>query len=279
MALTSASSVSGSRATAMNSSSSVCLAVLAAAASRGSPSSRILPVRQEQHAVAHLLHLVHVVRGPQHAARSRPANSRIRARMSRAVAGSSDAVGSSSSSRLRPVEHRLGQADARLLAGGQHAALACRGSAPDRTAPAAPRCARRRSAHAVDQAEDAQVLLRRSGCRAAARRRRRNSCAPAPRGAGCAMSTPSMRIVPGGRLEHAEDHVDGRGLAGAVRPQQPDDLAMRHVKLTSSTALTPAYCLHRSVTCRAGTGNGSVRRPGRDIRHYTRATQADRNDS
>ena len=34
--------------------------------------------------------------------------------------------------------------------------------------------------------------------------------------------------APGARLQHAEDHVDGGGLAGAVGAQQPDDLVAAH---------------------------------------------------
>ena len=53
---------------------------------------------EEQHAVADLRDLVHVVGGPQHR-RAGGAKPRITARMSRAMAGSSEAVGSSSSRR------------------------------------------------------------------------------------------------------------------------------------------------------------------------------------
>jgi len=63
------SSVRGCCATVMNSSSNVALPLLARQRFRIAL-EQDLPVRDEQHPVAHVLDLVHVVRGPQHAARA-----------------------------------------------------------------------------------------------------------------------------------------------------------------------------------------------------------------
>ena len=44
----------------------------------------------------------------------------------------------------------------------------------------------------------------------------------------------------------AGEHVDRRGLAGAVRPDQSDQLAMLHGKIRSCTATMPPKRLVRS---------------------------------
>ena len=89
--------MSGSRATVMKSSSSVALPCSAGQGLRIALEQNAA-VRKKQHAVADLLDFVHIVRGPEHAACAARAKRRIRPRMSCAVAGSSEAVGSSSSS-------------------------------------------------------------------------------------------------------------------------------------------------------------------------------------
>ena len=155
---------------------------------------------------------------------ARPAADLVR--MSRAVAGSSEAVGSSSSSSVRFVEHGLGQAHARLFAGRENAA------------PRVPKAReiellqqrfdpRPRGADAVDHSEDPQVLRDRQVARAAARRPRRSWCAPAPARRSARKVQPLDVNGSGRRLEHAEDHVDGRGLAGAVGAEQAHDLVAR----------------------------------------------------
>ena len=107
----------------MNSSSSESLAVLARQRLRIAL-EQDLAARQEQHAVADLLDFVHVVRGPEDAARRRlSAKARMRgadvARRRRIERGG----GLVEQQQRGLVEHRLGERHARLLAGREHAAL------------------------------------------------------------------------------------------------------------------------------------------------------------
>src|SRR5689334_16767310 len=89
---------------------------------------------------------------------SRAAKARMRARMSRAVAGSSEAVGSSRRSQHGVGEERLRQRGARLLAGGEHAA-ARPAQAGEVELPEHRLDARVEAAHAVERPEEAEVLL------------------------------------------------------------------------------------------------------------------------
>ena len=222
-------SASGSRATVMNSSSSVSLPC-----SRGQ-GLRVAfeqdpAVREEQHAVADLLDLVHVVRGPQHAAACPAPRTR----------GSSRGCRAPSRDRARPSARRAAAAAARLSIALARPTRVC---SPDESTPhfvsrKRPRSncsssASMRSAsrlHAVEQAEDAQVL--RDGQVAGQRRVHGGEVRPLER-----RGERSPREVhafdadrAGARLEHAEDHVDGRRLARAVRPEQPDDLVPAHLE-------------------------------------------------
>src|SRR5690606_12292978 len=116
--------VSGSRATVMNKSSSVDFPS-AAGKVLGSPCSRIFPRERNstrQHPVADLLHLIHIVRGPEHgtavavgeaadAGADLPCRGRIQ--------GSGRLI---QQQQVRAVEHGLGQCDPGLLARREHAA-------------------------------------------------------------------------------------------------------------------------------------------------------------
>ena len=86
-------------------------------------------VRQEQHPVADGLHLVHVVARPQHAAVAvvdevRDAGADV-ARVRRVDRGGRLVE----QQQPRAVEHGLGEREPGLLAGRQHARLACAGNA------------------------------------------------------------------------------------------------------------------------------------------------------
>ena len=113
---------------------------------RGSPSSRMRAVREEQHAVADVLDLVHVVRRPEDAAvaalrRCRgsrgegPARSPDRARRSARRAAAASARSAS--------PWRATRASARRTRARR---IWCRESAGDRSGRASPRCARARRA-------------------------------------------------------------------------------------------------------------------------------------
>ena len=87
----------------------------------------------------------------------------------------------------------------------------------------APRCAAPAAARRRDGHRRAGSRPRSAGA-AARRRATRNSSGRARRSGRCAMSWPSTRMRPGGRDQQAEQHGDGRGLAGAVAAEQPDGL-------------------------------------------------------
>ena len=56
-------------------------------------------------------------------------------------------------------------------------------------------------------------------------------------GAVRAISSPSIRIAPRSRLQDAQNHVDGRGLACSVRAQEPDDFIAPTSNEMPSTAI------------------------------------------
>ena len=172
-----------------------------------------------------------------------------------AADGSSEAVGSSSNSNCGRLSERLRERGARLLARGQQSAL---GVAQTHEIELLEQLidagAQRRDA--VQQAEEPQVLAHRQ--------------IPGERGIdggevrALERSRPILRDVDvvdrdaaAGGLEHAEDHVDGRRLARAVRSEEPDDLAggdgERHPVERSEGAVALAkvdtsagQCVHRA---------------------------------
>ena len=248
-------------------------------------------MREEQHAVAHLLDLDHVVRGPQHAAA--PPGRRTRGSWRgcpRARGGIERGGRLVEQQQVRLVEHRLGQTDARLLAGGEHAAL---GVAKPFEVELLEHLvdALREFLHAVEQAEEAQILVH--GQIAGQRRVDGGEVRPLQ----------SLAAVPGDvqaldldrsrrRLENAEDHVDGRGLARPVGSQQPDDLVAAdlerdavhgHGRTVASCTDSPAkaplspraphgprfFSYHAQMIGQAvgsdNSGFASVRRPSRPV--------------
>ena len=258
---------SASCATATNRSSR-----LAAPCSRGrvfgSPSSRILPrdrnsTRSQTASTSYMLWLVHST--PQWPLSTKSA---MPARMSRAVDGSIEAVGSSSSSSRGPVQHRLGEAEPGLLAGGQHARLGACGTRQivgleQRLDPLV------EAFDAVDHAEHPQVLLDRQ---VAGQRRVDGGeigALPAP---GCGPREVDALDLdpPRRRREHAEDHVDGGGLARRRSgPSSPTISPGATWNETPSTAFSvPKDFASRSTARTGGGGEGIGRRikPGRSVK-------------
>src|SRR5512135_2501391 len=116
------------------------------------------PARQEQHPVAHLLNLDHVVRGPQHTypvAARELAN--LRADLAR-LRGIERGGGLVEQQQVWTVEHRLGQRRARLLPGGEDAALHV-AECPELELIEQRLDTRRAVLDVVDQGEEAQVLV------------------------------------------------------------------------------------------------------------------------
>ena len=161
----------------------------------GSPSSTILPcernsTRSQTASTSYMLWLVHST--PQCPLST---NSAIPARMSRAVDGIDRGGRLVEQQQARAVQHRLGEAEPRLLARRQHArlGLAEAGEVEGREQ----RSIRSAQvAHGVDHAEDAQVLL---DGQIAGQRRVDGGEVGARRAPGCdraARSTPSITIRP-----------------------------------------------------------------------------------
>jgi aspartate/methionine/tyrosine aminotransferase len=180
-------------------------------------------VREEHHPVADRFHLVHVVAGPEHAAVAGVDQRRD------AGADVPGGRGIDRSRRLvqqqepRAVQHRFRQLQPGLLAGREHPGLglAIAGQVElgeQRLDPFA------QVRDDVDHAEDAQVLLDREVARQ--RRVDGREVGPLERPAAVDSEVDAVDLdPPGGGREHAEDHVDRRGLAGAVWSEEADDLA------------------------------------------------------
>ena len=64
-----------------------------------------------------------------------------------------------------------------------------------------------------------------------------------PRAMACLGRRPSTSTVPCGRLRQAEQHVDGRGLAGAVGAEEGDDLALLDLQVDAAHGLHGAEVL------------------------------------
>ncbi|HEX8118035.1 MAG TPA: hypothetical protein VF521_12250, partial [Pyrinomonadaceae bacterium] len=115
------------------------------------------PLRDEEHAVADLLDLVHVVRSPEHAAlpaRGEAAHARARLLRRGGVERRGRLV---EQQQVGPVEHCLGERHARLLARGEHAALrVAEGQQVELFEQLLDPV--RQARDAVEHAEDAQVL-------------------------------------------------------------------------------------------------------------------------
>ena len=183
-------------------------------------------VRQKQHAIANILHFVHVVRCPQHAHLAR---GRVFADLNADLARDGRVQRRRrlvQQQQRRPIQHRLGQAHARLLTRRQHAAF---------------HVAKREQVvlfqqrlnaggqifDAVDQSEEAQILNHRQ----IAGQRRVDGREIGP----LQHLRPLRRDVQtfhqdGARsgLQYSQNHVDGGGLAGAIRAQKPDNLVAIH---------------------------------------------------
>ncbi len=251
----------------MNSSSSVA-APCSCGKRFGSPSSRILPCDKNKHAVAHLLDLEHVVRRPEDAAVAfarELADPRADDLRGGRVERSGRLV---EQQQLRPVQQRLRERGASLLAGRQQAAL---------------RVAQvleiellehlfdspREPAHSVDQAEHAQVLRDREVARQRRVDRREVGLRERERAPARDVDAADLDRARG-RREHAEHGVDDRGLARAVRPEQAEDLVApdheRHVIDRDESSVGLAEIVDREHVARVGGHADPIRRTNSDCR-------------
>ena len=148
-----------------------------------------------------------------------------RPRTQSAVSGSSEAVGSSSSSTSGRIDQRLGERHAGLLPGRELAGRAVERSARSRSSASSAM----RSARCVDRVEPAEHLevlphgepVRHVDIGALEIHPVQHLVALA-RHLGA-----EHRHAAGGRHDEAQDHGDGGGLAGAVAAEQPGDGARR----------------------------------------------------
>ena len=203
-------------------------------------------MRQQQHPVADGLDFYHVMRGPEDAAvivgGERPDLGTDELRRGRVQRGG----GLVEQQQLRPVEQRLGERRARLLARGQQAALGAAQFLQIKFADelidagAQPR-------DAVEQAEEGEILLDGEIARQGGIHRREigaleRLCA-APGNVDAADEYPAR-----GGLKDAEYHVDGGGFARAVRSDEAHDLAApdlkRHVVDRGDFVILFAQLLH-----------------------------------
>ena len=60
------------------------------------------------------------------------------------------------------------------------------------------------------------------------------------------------------RGDQADDHVEGRGLAGTVRPEQSDDLALGYVEIDLVDDLASAKHLHEAPGSQRAAGGDAV---------------------
>ena len=130
---------------------------------------------------------------------------------------------------LRPIEQRFGKSRPSLLARGQQSALGMRANAQDRTPAAVPRrgCAATRRRTAARKSANSRITVKLPGSAAYTAAKLVRASA---RARCFEISIPSISTLAGGRREHAQYHVDGRRLAGAVGSQQPDDFSAIHGK-------------------------------------------------
>ncbi len=186
------------------------------------------PMRQEEHAVADVRDLVHVVRGPKHAylvPQDELANLGADVARHRGIERCRRLV---QEQKARTIEHRLGKAYAGLLSGREHAALGMSQSIEIELVEQCPDPFRK-LLHPVHQSEDAKVLVHGqvTGKRGVNGREI---------GAFQRLGTVRRDVGafnpyrPRRRLEDPQDHVDGGRLPGSVRPQEPDDLARFHIE-------------------------------------------------
>ena len=183
-------------------------------------------VREKKHAIANIFHFVHVVRSPQHA---HLAGRRVFANLDADLARDGRVERGRrlvQKKQGRLIQHRFGQADARLFAGREHAAF----YVPEREQIVL--FQQRLNAggqilHAVDQPEEAQIL--KHGQIAGQRRidGREIGALQHLRTLGGDVQVFHQDGARSG-LQYAQNHVDGGGFARAIRAQQPDDLVAVH---------------------------------------------------
>ncbi len=183
-------------------------------------------MREEQHAIADVLDFVHVVRGPEDPAGAVFGDGADRATQVLRGRGIERGGRLVEQQQRRLVQHRLGERDARLLAGRQHAAFRV-AEAAQIEAVEHRVDARADVADVVEQPEQGQVLQDRKVARQ--RRVDRREVRALERAGAVAREIDAFdRDRARARLEHAQDHVDRRRLAGAVRAEQADDLVAAH---------------------------------------------------
>ncbi len=183
-----------------------------------------LAARQQQHPIAHRLDLIHIVGSPQDAAvvlggeaLDLGADQLRRGR----IQGRGGLI--EQQQQLRPVEQRLRQRRAGLLAGGQQSALGVT-QVGEVEFPQQLFDAGAQAVDAVQQAEESQILRHRqiagqrrvNGGEVGARQGPRPLCGD--------VDAVDLDAARGGG-EHAQHHVDGGGLAGAVGAQETDDFS------------------------------------------------------
>ena len=211
---------------------------VAAAERAGRPLGDDPAAGDDRDAVGELLGLVHVVRREEDGLAELRAARRSRARRCGAPTGrsrSSARRGRSAPGRRSARARRRAGAAARRRA----AARACPPSRRARRARSSRRCraargssrsrARGTRARSAPARRSTPAARRRRGC---ARRRRR---APG--------STPSTLTSPSVRVAEALEDLDGRRLAGAVRPEEGEDLAALDLEVDAGDRLDLAVAL------------------------------------
>ena len=188
--------------------------------------------------VAQLVRLEHVVRGEEHgrACSTRPATvAAARARRP---------------GRCRWSARRGRAPRARAAGRGRcAAAAACRASSP-RPVPARGRSSPTRSSsspirallargHAVQLGEVPQVVAAPTAARRGRGRRRRRSRPPAHLARRRRPRRGRARGPAPGRQQQRDEHLDGRGLAGAVGPEEAEQLASLHLEVDAAHRLDP----------------------------------------
>jgi len=184
--------------------------------------------REEEDAIANFFDFVHIVRGPQHAG---CAGSSEPADLAANVAGGG---GIERRGRLveqqqfRSVDHRLSKSNARLFTRGEQAALGV-SEAIEIEIREQRFDAALQFLYAIQKSEDAQIFVNRQIAR---QRRVHGREIDFLQGSFALMGKVEIlnHDFPGSGLEHPEDHADGSSFAGAIGPEQPNNLVLPDMK-------------------------------------------------